>query len=34
MGMIDPGEIPAQAAAREVEEETSWRPGQLQPLLG
>jgi 8-oxo-dGTP pyrophosphatase MutT (NUDIX family) len=33
MGMIDPGETPAQAAAREVEEETGWRPGQLQPLL-
>jgi len=33
MGMIDPGESPAQAAAREVEEETGWRAGQLQPLL-
>jgi 8-oxo-dGTP pyrophosphatase MutT (NUDIX family) len=33
MGMIDPGETPAQAAVREVEEETGWRPGQLQPLL-
>jgi ADP-ribose diphosphatase len=33
MGMIDPGETPAQAAAREVEEETGWRPEQLQPLL-
>ena len=31
MGMIDAGETPAQAAAREVEEETGWRPGQLQP---
>ena len=33
MGMIDAEETPAQAAAREVEEETGWRPGQLQPLL-
>ncbi|HEY3955743.1 MAG TPA: NUDIX hydrolase [Streptosporangiaceae bacterium] len=33
MGMIEPGETPAQAAAREVEEETGWRPGQLRPLL-
>ena len=33
MGMIDTGETPAEAAAREVEEETGWRPGQLQPLL-
>lgn len=33
MGMIDPGEAPAQAGAREVEEETGWRPGQLHPLL-
>jgi 8-oxo-dGDP phosphatase len=33
MGMIDPGETPVQAAGREVEEETGWRPGQLQPLL-
>ena len=33
MGMIDAGETPAEAAAREVEEETGWRPGQLQPLL-
>jgi 8-oxo-dGTP pyrophosphatase MutT (NUDIX family) len=33
MGMIDAGETPAAAAAREVEEETGWRPGQLQPLL-
>lgn len=33
MGMIDDGETPAQAAAREVEEETGWRAGQLQPLL-
>jgi 8-oxo-dGTP pyrophosphatase MutT (NUDIX family) len=33
MGMIDAWETPAEAAAREVEEETGWRPGQLQPLL-
>jgi len=33
MGMIDAGETPAEAAAREVEEETGWRPRQLQPLL-
>jgi 8-oxo-dGTP pyrophosphatase MutT (NUDIX family) len=33
MGMIDEGETPAEAAAREVEEETGWRPGRLQPLL-
>ena len=33
MGMIDAGETPAEAAAREVEEETGWRPSQLQPLL-
>jgi 8-oxo-dGTP pyrophosphatase MutT (NUDIX family) len=33
MGMIDAGETPAEAAAREVEEETGWRSGQLQPLL-
>jgi 8-oxo-dGTP pyrophosphatase MutT (NUDIX family) len=33
MGIIDAGESPAQAAAREVEEETGWRPRQLQPLL-
>jgi 8-oxo-dGTP pyrophosphatase MutT (NUDIX family) len=33
MGRIDQGETPAQAAAREVEEETGWRPGRLQPLV-
>lgn len=33
MGMIDDDETPEQAAAREAEEETGWRPGQLQPLL-
>lgn len=33
IGGIDPGETPADAAAREVEEETGWRPGPLRPLL-
>lgn len=33
IGKIDPGESPAEAAAREVEEETGWRPGPLRPLL-
>jgi 8-oxo-dGTP pyrophosphatase MutT (NUDIX family) len=32
MGRINPGETPAQAAAREVEEETGWRPGPLRQL--
>lgn len=32
-GRIDPGETPAQAGAREVLEETGWRPGPLQPLV-
>lgn len=32
-GKIDPGETPMMAAAREVEEETGWRPGKLQPLV-
>lgn len=31
-GRIDAGEDPAAAAAREVEEETGWRPGPLTPL--
>jgi 8-oxo-dGTP pyrophosphatase MutT (NUDIX family) len=31
-GRIDPGEDPEAAAAREVEEETGWRPGPLRPL--
>jgi len=31
-GRLDPGETPAQAAAREVLEETGWRPGPLRPL--
>jgi 8-oxo-dGTP pyrophosphatase MutT (NUDIX family) len=31
-GVVDPGEEPAAAAARELEEETGYRPGRLQPL--
>lgn len=31
-GRIDPGELPAEAAAREVLEETGWRPGPLEHL--
>ena len=31
-GRIDPGETPAEAAAREALEETGWRPGPLRPL--
>jgi 8-oxo-dGTP pyrophosphatase MutT (NUDIX family) len=33
MGMIQPNEEPVEAAAREVEEETGWRAGDLRPLL-
>ncbi len=33
IGKIEPGEDPARCAAREVEEETGWRPGPLRPLL-
>ncbi len=33
VGRAEPGESPAEAAAREVEEETGWRPGPLRPLL-
>jgi 8-oxo-dGTP pyrophosphatase MutT (NUDIX family) len=32
-GRIDPGETPAQAAARETLEETGWEPGLLRPLF-
>lgn len=32
MGKLAPGEAPADAAAREVEEETGWQPGPLRPL--
>jgi 8-oxo-dGTP pyrophosphatase MutT (NUDIX family) len=33
IGRAEPGEELAAAAAREVEEETGWRPGPLTPLL-
>lgn len=33
VGRIAPGETPTQAATREVEEETGWRPDQLRPLV-
>ncbi|WP_049580108.1 NUDIX hydrolase [Streptomyces sp. SBT349] len=33
MGLVEEGETPVQAAAREVEEETGWRPGPLTPLI-
>jgi 8-oxo-dGTP pyrophosphatase MutT (NUDIX family) len=33
IGKADPGEDLAVSAAREVEEETGWRPGPLRPLL-
>lgn len=32
-GYVRPGEEPAQAAAREVEEETGWRPRSVEHLL-
>ncbi|MCG7529604.1 NUDIX hydrolase [Streptomyces sp. OfavH-34-F] len=32
-GVVEDGERPARAAAREMEEETGWRPGPLRPLL-
>jgi 8-oxo-dGTP pyrophosphatase MutT (NUDIX family) len=32
-GYLDPEEEPSVCAAREVEEETGWRPGPLRPLL-
>lgn len=32
-GRIDPGETPEAAAAREVEEETGWKPGPLTELV-
>ena len=31
-GLVDPGEEPLEAAARELEEETGWRPGRLKIL--
>ncbi|MGA6158917.1 NUDIX hydrolase [Stenotrophomonas sp. NPDC087984] len=33
MGLIEPGETPEQAAAREVEEETGWRAEGMKPLV-
>lgn len=33
MGLIEEGETPEQAAAREVEEETGWRPGPMTSLI-
>jgi 8-oxo-dGTP pyrophosphatase MutT (NUDIX family) len=33
-GYIDPDEDPAVCAAREVEEETGWRPREVRPLVG
>ncbi|MFG1704066.1 NUDIX domain-containing protein [Nonomuraea sp. M3C6] len=33
LGQVEEGEMPGAAAAREVEEETGWRPGPLRPLL-
>ncbi|MCM3920253.1 NUDIX hydrolase [Frankia sp. AiPs1] len=33
MGLVEEGEKPRDAAARELEEETGWRPGTLTPLI-
>jgi 8-oxo-dGTP pyrophosphatase MutT (NUDIX family) len=33
-GYLDPDEDPAACAAREVEEETGWRPRTMEPILG
>lgn len=33
IGRIEDGESPADAAAREFEEETGWQPGPLRPLI-
>ncbi|MFE3931575.1 NUDIX hydrolase [Streptomyces sp. YIM B13508] len=33
MGLVEEGETPEEAAAREVLEETGWRPGPVKPLI-
>lgn len=33
MGLVEDGERPEEAAARELEEETGWRPGSLRELV-
>ncbi|NJQ07596.1 NUDIX hydrolase [Streptomyces lonarensis] len=33
MGLVEDGESPAEAAARETMEETGWRPGPMRPLI-
>lgn len=33
MGLVEDGESPEEAAARELEEETGWRPGSLRELV-
>jgi 8-oxo-dGTP pyrophosphatase MutT (NUDIX family) len=33
MGLVEDGESPEEAAAREVLEETGWRPGPIKPLI-
>ncbi|MEU2586733.1 NUDIX hydrolase [Streptomyces avermitilis] len=33
MGLVEEGESPEEAAAREVLEETGWRPGPIKPLI-
>ncbi|MFD8145870.1 NUDIX hydrolase [Streptomyces sp. NPDC059708] len=33
MGLVEDGETPGEAAAREVLEETGWRPGPIKPLV-
>lgn len=33
IGAVDSGESPAEAAAREVEEETGWKPANLRPMV-
>jgi 8-oxo-dGTP pyrophosphatase MutT (NUDIX family) len=32
-GRVEEGESPIEAAARETEEETGWRPGELRPIV-